>query len=266
MNPFKKIYEWLDNYFSSDELERIADLNRIIKALREQLEVQNEKIARLTRDNGELVERIIELEGLIKQKEGVYKHLDKEYKRVWIRYGKRWLLGKKNESLLLMANDFVRPSRTLAYRYRKLKSLKDVWTIRIRYVRDNYQYNGCLDVWQFPEETSQLGAGDCDDSTAFRVAVAKSLGLEKDFGLFMAVGFYINSKGQRFGHAFPVMITSNGEWYILEATSNKYSPVRYPNKHYEIHYLWDENYAWQIGKYKFGGQVLEWFDLNKRRV
>ena len=239
MNPFKKLYEWLDSYFSRDELERIVGLNKTIKALREQLEVQNEKIAQLTKDNGELVERVIELKRLMERGRRVYK---------------------------LLANDFVRPSRTLAYKYRKLESLKDVWTIRIRYVRDNYQYNGCLDVWQFPEETAQLRAGDCDDSTAFRVAVAKSLGLEKDFKLFMAVGFYINSRGQRFGHAFPVMITSNGEWYILEATSNKYSPVKYPNKHYEIHYLWDENYAWQVGKYKFGGQVLEWFDLNKKRV
>lgn len=104
---------------------------------------------------------------------------------------------------------------------------------------------------------------NCDDSTAFRVAAAKSIGLEKDFLLFMAVGFYIDGS-KKIGHAFPVMITKSLKWYVLEATSNIYYPLPYPNSKYQIHFLWDENYCWKVGDVTFGGKILKEFDLKTR--
>lgn len=291
-----KIFKWLYDYFSLDERKQIAELKLLLKQRTEEIsklkselqnlkqryisdksnwEVKRDKLLQQIQELNLQIEQInkenkyyqniiqyIDLEK-VKLQQDVYSTLNKKYKRVLLEYNKRWVLDKRSKKVKMMANDFVKPSSWLAYKFED-KSLRDIWKYHITYISDNYQYNGCLDVWQLPIETYTLGKGDCDDSTAFRVATAKSLGLEKDFLLFMAVGFYITSSKKKIGHAFPVLITKDGEWYILEATSNIYDLRPYPNEHYEIHYLWDENYTWKIRDITFGGKVLKEFDLRER--
>lgn len=292
MKIIKKIWKIFDDYFSIDERKQIAELKLLLKEksneilkLKERLELLREsyeqersswevlhnkflkKINELNLEISSLSMKNKYYENMLKYvdidrirlKQKIYSLLDKNYRRILLEYNKRWVLNKENYRVRMMASDFVKSSSWLAYKFSG-SSLEDIWKFRITYVSDNYLYKGCLDVWQLPVETYVLRKGDCDDSTSFRVAVAKSLGLEKDFLLFMAVG-YMKVGNEKFGHAFPVMITKDGDWIVLEATSNRYEPLVYRGKRYEVHFLWDEENMWEVGKQTFGGKILKEFDL-----
>ena len=269
----------LDDYFSKNEKEEISDLDKTLKQKTLIInELEHDKIS-LQDDVLNYKVRIQDLTKQIKEltkpniKQEIKNYLNENYHRVILQYDKRWVIDHKNKPIPLLFPDFIRPNQTLKQAFINTKSLKGVWEHYIKYVHDNYAYHGIPDVWQLPIETFVLGAGDCDDATAFRVAVAKSLGLEKNFVLFMAVGEYITDSGDRIGHCFPVMIKKDEkhnefDWWVLEATSNQYAPTHYPapahSKHYQIEYLTDGEDSWMIRGYQsYGGKVLERFDLKK---
>lgn len=175
-------------------------------------------------------------------------------------YTKRWVIDPKKTPMPLNVCDFLRPSKTLVSS--KALILSNIWTENITYVKDDYAYNGALDVWQFPEETKVLGKGDCDDSGAFRIAKAKSNGLGDD--LFACLGFYGNV-----GHFFSVRIREDklpefvDAVTIIENTSNQYTPISYKGSQYDIHWIFNENQVWKVkaGASLFGKKILKEFGV-----
>jgi len=169
------------------------------------------------------------------------KRLEKLYNQKKVVYNKRWVIKDKT-AMPMDIRDFARPSKTLE----DFSTIKEIWEEVIQYVYDNYAYNGVLDVWQLPEETNVLKAGDCDDSGSYRLAKAKANGLGNN--LFACLGFYGDQ-----GHFFTVRIDNEGTTWVLENTSNKYTPVRLEGSKYKICYIFNERYCWVVdGRYRFG--------------
>lgn len=178
--------------------------------------------------------------------------LNKKYNKVHLSYTKRWAL-KDNKMIKMDIRDFVSPRKTL----KTSTTVEKIWREKIKYVFDDYAYNGVLDVWQLPEETMVLKAGDCDDSGAYRLSKAKACGLGDN--LFAALGFIGN-----IGHFFIVRLEEDGEVYVLENTSNSYDPKKYKNSEYKICYLFNENFVWEVdGSFNFG-KLSSSFNITKR--
>lgn len=158
-----------------------------------------------------------------------------------LKYGLRWKLlynkryvPNRNTVIPYSPTEFIYESEVL--KRLNFKTIQDIWTHRIQYINDikNQNYN---EFWQFPEESTALGCGDCEDSSIFRVSASRTIGLTNTA---VALGYY---KGT--GHAFPVML-KNGSLYILEATSNNYYETPSTSADYDIHWLFNEDGLWRV--------------------
>jgi len=183
------------------------------------------------------------------------KYLDeKNYPTTRFVYTKRWVLDKKNFPEARDIRDFIKNYYSLP----KFERIDQVFTNPVRYVSDNYAYNGTLDVWQTAIETYTLGAGDCDDSGIYRACLARRLG---NLDVFCALGFWKNQ-----GHLFNLMFKDN-KIYIVENTSNNFIPVEIKSLQdtgtdYKINYIFNENNVWIVnGDVVFGAKVIDDFNL-----
>ena len=281
MNFIKTLLDSLKDYFSKQANQELKTCRVSLEQANSSLQKLQHKIVLLTDERDAYFKQVNNLKAAlsdanikITQLEAsqqdnydtnpIIKFLDEHYHRVILEYTKRWVLSLKNKKETIMFEDFIRPLKIFKWVFSNYK-LSQIWNYPIEYVSDNYEYNGCLDVWQYPEETYTLGKGDCEDSTAFRVSVAKALGFEKSgVKFFMAVGLYIRDDGSSSGHAFPIMIVDPQHWFVLEATSNIFEKIEYPNKHYKIGFLTDGVNTWEVdNKLSGGGVVLKTFDLKK---
>jgi len=176
--------------------------------------------------------------------------LNNNYKHKKLVYTKRWAI-KDKKLLSLNICDFLFPRLTL----KDGSSLREIWTEKIKYVSDNYSYNGILDVWQLPEETAKLKGGDCEDSSDYRISKAKANGIGNN--LFRGLGFY---KG--IGHAFPLLLDTCFELWVLESTTNRYKPVKLKGSRYHLCYISNERFTWEVdGSFRFGEKVLKEFNV-----
>jgi hypothetical protein len=101
-------------------------------------------------------QEIIGLNNVIK-KSPFEDYLNANFKTTKFVYTKRWVLDKKLFPLPMDIRDFLTSYQTLP----DFKTLEAIFTVSIRYVSDNFAYNGVMDEWQLPVETYTLGAGDC---------------------------------------------------------------------------------------------------------
>lgn len=208
----------------------------------------------LKEDKKELLEEIEKLN--VKLKPSPFEAwLDSRFKKTQLLYKKRWVM-KESNVVTSDVRDFIHKDRSLP----KFDSLKDIWEYRIKYVWDNFPVNGVMDFWQTSEETNLLKAGDCEDSSIFRINAAINLG-NKD--IFLALGFWKKT----IGHAFPVWFNRRlNQIFVLEATDNRYNISKLDdnlrNEFYEVYYIANENNAWVINdSIRFGAEVKKDFDL-----
>ena len=251
----KSILMWLKNSIARDLMEEnktlTEKLKTTIKSYEDKLEANDEELAKILFD---LNKCEIDLT-VASNKSNFEKYLNnKNYPTTRLIYTKRWVLDKKNFPEMRDIRDFIK----YYYSLPKFERLDQCFTNPIRYVSDNYAYNGILDVWQTAIETYTLGAGDCDDSGIYRACLSRKLG---NLEVFCALGFWNNT-----GHLFNLLY-DNGEIYIVENTSNKYEPVKIKTLEdtgslYKICYIFNENNVWIVdGSVVFGGKVIEDFDL-----
>ncbi len=236
---FKKILLWIYKDLYKDHDNIISELHEDIKEMTDML---NNRI-----------KVIEELKEKINPRKKYEDFLNSKYKQRKLIYTKRWAI-KDKKLIPLNICDFIAPRLTLV---NKKSTLQSIWKENIKYVYDHFAYKGALDVWQLPEETMVLKAGDCDDSGSYRIAKAKSNGLGNN--LFAALGFYKTT-----GHYFAVSINQD-KLYILEPTTNKWSMISHEGSDYKICYLFNENYCWEVdGRYKFGALSKD-FNIKKLR-
>jgi len=257
------LLDYYKNAYSVEKNKVLAD-QKVIQTFKKQLEELTKQYNNLKLSEQAWKNKAYELEHKNDYRSKIKNYLNQNYHRVLLFYRKRWVLSLKNVEEPMLFSDFVQKSTTLRNHFMG-SSVEQVWNHNIEYVRDNYTYKGCLDVWQLPLETYILGKGDCDDSTAFRVATAKSIGLEDELRgvFFMAVGEYVRGDSVG-GHAFPVFIDEKLNWFVLEATNNIYTKRKYPNEHYRIEFMTDGEDTWAVnGGNTFGGTILKEFDLEK---
>jgi hypothetical protein len=178
----------------------------------------------------------------------------KNYPTTRFIYTKRWVLDKKNFPEARDIRDYIK----YYYSLPKFDRIDQCFTFPIRYVSDNYAYNGTLDVWQTAIETYTLNAGDCDDSGILRACLARRVG---NLDVFCALGTWNGT-----GHLFNLLF-ENDKIYIVENTSNKYEPIEIKSlndtgTNYRINYIFNENNVWIIdGSVVFGAKVIDDFNL-----
>lgn len=167
------------------------------------------------------------------------KWLDNNYPLTRIKYKKRWIFNLEHVYEMDI-RDYCNDYRSLPV----LGSLKEVFEYPISYVSDSFDAQKLIDFWQLPVETMALKCGDCDDSGALRLALARRMG-NKD--VFCALGFY-----GKMGHFFNLE-WKKGEAYIVENTTNRYNPIRIPDNDlktcpapYSINYVFNENKVWVV--------------------
>jgi predicted transglutaminase-like cysteine proteinase len=171
-----------------------------------------------------------------------------------LKYQKRWVFAK-DQCYPVDVRDFCKPWRTIP----DVGSIEQVFKHKVQYVYDNFDGQGIPDYWQFPVETYALGKGDCEDSAALRVALARALGNKE---VLMVLGTYNGG-----GHMFN-LLWKDEKIYICENTSNVWNPQEIPGNDlaaglppYKINYVFNENQCWVVnGDINFG----EW--AGRRRV
>lgn len=181
--------------------------------------------------------------------------LDMHMDRTELIYTKRYAFNTTT-AIPLDVRDFVRPTKTLMDN----SSMKQIWEEKITYVTDNFEVNGILDFWQYPEETWRLGAGDCDDSGSYRHAKAVSNGFE----VFSCVGFWKTN-----GHFFNILIDKSvlekvgfeESILVIENTTNEFKPIPYVGSDYSINYIFNHETCWE---FKRNNKVLKEFELKAR--
>jgi hypothetical protein len=231
------VIEKEEHAFLKTQFNDLNQQNFILQRSNEALTlVKTELVSEVAKLNVELNDANSKLDAL---ESGVNKYevfLDALYPRTNLVYTKRTLM-KKGKQVPYSVNvcDFVRPSETV----KNNKGLLGIWTETLSYVTDDYQNNGALDYWQTVEETYFLRAGDCEDSSFYRVSKAKTNGVGDN--LFVAIGFW-----GKVGHAFPIYIDDSGKVFVLEATSNEYKKVLLEGSIYKICYVWNERFCWEV--------------------
>ena len=179
-------------------------------------------------------------------------------------YKKRYMISKPDVPITYDVRDYLQLCFTLSKL--NFQSLKEIWQYPITYVFDenNQKFS---EFWQLPQETSEFKAGDCEDSSLFRIASARLLG-ETGFGL--ALGFYHPTPDQNIGHAFPVWFDkSNNKVYIIEATNNTFSPVevileimKSSDNKYDVYWIICPNECFVVNNsIAFGKQIKEEFQI-----
>ena len=180
-------------------------------------------------------------------------YLSSLYKKKSLIYTKRWAVKDSTKTPMNVC-DFIFPRLTL----KDGSSIEKIWQEKINYVKDDYAYHGIPDFWQTPEETNVLRAGDCEDSSDYRISKAKANGIGNN--LFRGLGFY---NGE--GHAFPLRMDENFELWVLESTTNSYNPIKLKGSEYHLCYISNEKYTWEVdGSFNFG-KLVEEFGLKKER-
>ena len=177
-------------------------------------------------------------------KNSVYEaFLDESGTRLNLVYTKR-KAHYNNKDIEMNVCDFITGFETLA----NGQTERQIFTTVTVYVHDNYQSQGMPDYWQLPVETWALKMGDCEDSSCLKITRVKaSVAIPQSVkdSYFVALGYYIRYDGRKEGHAFPVRMTEDFKWEVLEATTNGFKPVS-PEEDYEIYYVFNENDAWRL--------------------
>lgn len=188
----------------------------------------------------------------------IEKALDDTYPSTSFIYRKRYADVRFQVVLPMNVSDFLKPMETLKDSFATLSS---IWNEKINYVSDDFKVNGVLDYWQLPVETKALKAGDCEDSSSYRIAKAKTNNV--GYNVFGALGTYNGG-----GHYFPIMIDKDFNIIILESTSSSYNPILLSKApQYKICYIIsDSGKVWEVNdSYTFGSKthkkVLKEFGL-----
>jgi hypothetical protein len=174
------------------------------------------------------------------------KFLNERFKTMTLFYTKRWAINSNNPYKMDI-RDFITNLNSLPV----LSSIEDIFKFKITYIYDSFAEHGMPDFWQFPIETYSLRRADCDDSAILRCALARKAGFKN---ILCAIGLYGND-----GHFFNLML-DNGKVYIVENTSNSYSPIEIPDndltktvEKYKICYILSENNVWVVdNSWSFG--------------
>lgn len=242
---------WLRRLIANDLFKEIETLKTVLKHANSLMVKAKNELADVLSDLNTCEVELYK----ITNKSKFEKYLnDKNYPTTRFVYTKRWVLDKKNFPEARDIRDFIR----YYYSLPKFERIDQCFTNPVRYVSDNYAYNGTLDVWQTAIETYTLGAGDCDDSGIFRACLARRVG---NLDVFCALGFWKNQ-----GHLFNLMF-DNDKIYIVENTSNNFKPLEIKSLEdtgtdYKINYIFNENNVWIIdGSVVFGAKIIEDFDL-----
>ncbi|HOC77726.1 MAG TPA: transglutaminase-like domain-containing protein [Methanofastidiosum sp.] len=90
---------------------------------------------------------------------------------------------------------------------------------KIKYVEDYTTHDFRFEYWQLPEETINLGTGDCEDQAILLCTLFRSKGYSSDD---VKVAFGLTSGTN--GHAW-VELFYNGDWVVFDPTSNSNSYV-----------------------------------------
>lgn len=174
--------------------------------------------------------------------------LNSNFKEEIFLYKKAWIFSKDNVYELDPKN-LIKKSDAL----QKIFTIGEIWNYPIRYVSDNFENEGIPDYWQTAEQTNFLKAGDCEDSSIFRICCAKNIGLDN---IYLAVGMW-----NGVGHAFPI-IWKDGTIYVLEATSNSYSETLIDKNTmsgggYKIYYIVSDKSSWVVNSSVSFGEILD---------
>jgi hypothetical protein len=77
---------------------------------------------------------------------------------------------------------------------------------------------------------------NCEDSSILMVDLCRAAGVPAD-SILLATGWFKDSSGNKFGHAFPICKNSDGKWYIYESTLDnsylKYEPKLFKGSNYD---------------------------------
>jgi hypothetical protein len=99
------------------------------------------------------------------------------------------------------------------------ETFRNIWKFVI--TRCEYRYD--LDEsWEFAVVTFFRMMGDCEDTTILFTVLCRLCGIPAD-KIFNAVGWYRTGDGQNVGHSYPIVLLSDGKWYIMETTLTNWS-------------------------------------------
>lgn len=129
--------------------------------------------------------------------------------------------------------------------------VKAIWDFVIDWL--DYQYD-IYEDWSPSFFSYYRKWGDCEDSSLFFVDLCRAAGIRID-RIFLSCGWYTDSNGNRFGHAFPIVKLDDGKWYIYETTisSRAPSPKLFKGSNYDCSWgLMNEKW---YGKLKEGNQI-----------
>lgn len=141
---------------------------------------------------------------------------------------REFLTTTKNEVVRHALDDAVRSLPTAAERELFLLRTKGAFDHRVRvlaeYVAQNIAYQSRdrrhPDVWQFPEETLALGAGDCEDQAFLLAALLLAAGVS-GYMVRVALGQLVErkpdgSRGTSRDHVWVVYLDEQGRWLVLD--------------------------------------------------
>ena len=245
---FKRIYNWLDSYFTcKSEIRTIANENERISVL-SGIERENQE---LKLANYALIREIANL---------TYAPEDITLAPDWLEEGAAYIPRKRSDTksmgiktILLDPRDFYVPFPSLVDIVKKTvwSSLKHdekllaIWGWVIMAI--NYEFDNDED-WRFAPESLQLKTGDCEDGTILFVSLCRIAGIPAD-SIFNACGWFTQPNGTKFGHSYPIAKMEDGKWYVFETTIDFVPSL--PKRFLGSSYTAD----WGVANWKFTGGI-----------
>lgn len=99
------------------------------------------------------------------------------------------------------------------------ETFRRIW----KFVLDRMEYRYDLnESWEYPTTSYYRRKGDCEDGTILFVTMCRLCGIQAD-KIFNVTGWVHSPDGKLYGHSYPIVKLSDGNWYIMETTLSNWS-------------------------------------------
>lgn len=172
-------------------------------------------------------------------------------------YSGRALRGKKDKigvdvKNFITTNDELLKNIITKYRLKKSNPDDTVWAVQkwvVRYLTYKYdeKQNNCPEFWQFPFESIQSKAGDCEDGAILITSLCINAGVPA-WRVKVAAGYVQSSPtAPQGGHAYCIYLANDSDWRIIDwcVVDNRRALVQTPNGNKRISKLKEGD--WVIG-------------------